>query len=232
MPVSYGGNNIGDIYYGGNKIGEVYYGGNLVYSSNKIIDLGSGKTFDIKTNYPSLYASLSTANFFFTTTSSVSATNTVVVSADGDTKYVQLTSGVEKSYNATTGILTFRTKVNTTYGNVRAYLVTKPSKLVYLGVGQSFNVKNSYPTKYTQFTADNFLIKQIKHFNGGGSSGYAYRGARTYAGTWSGTDTFSISKSYNASTGVLTIAMNDTGSSSGDSWNRNSDCYVYLNTKV
>lgn len=50
MPVNYGTNDIGDIYYGTNKIGEVWYGTNLVYTSNKIIDLGNGQTFDIKTN--------------------------------------------------------------------------------------------------------------------------------------------------------------------------------------
>ena len=236
MPVNYGTNDIGDIYYGTNKIGEVWYGTNLVYTSNKIIDLGNGQTFDIKTNYPALYSNLTVNNFFFTTASSVGAIDQVTLAQDGQLAYLTLISGVDKSYNSSTGILTFYLKVSnstsTTKGNVHAYLVTKPSQLVNLGAGHSFNVKNLYPSKYTQFTADNFLIKQIKHFNGGGSSSYVCHSSVNYAGTWRAADTCSITKSYNASTGVLTVAMNDTGYDPSTTWNKNSDCYVYLNTRV
>lgn len=233
MPIYNGTNQIGDIFYGTNKIGEVWYGNNLVYTSNRIIDLGTGKTWDIKTLYPNLYAGLTTANFFFTTASSASALATVNVAYTGDTHYLTLISGINKSYNATTGILTLNMKVNDSTANVHALLVLKPSALVYLGVGTSFNVKNSYPTKYARFTADNFLIKQIQHFNGGGNSGYAYNGSRSTQGQYTANDAFSLTKSYNSSTGVLTIYMRDLGStSSGESWDKKSKCYVYLDTKV
>ena len=225
-------------YFGTTEIEKIFYGTNLVWANNQVIYLGNAQSFNVSSY--SGYKSFTADNFYFTTASNVSNTDTVNIAYEGDNQYITLWSGIYKNYNSSTGVLTFRTLLNDAYGNVSAYLVTKPSKLVYLGLGQSFNVKNSYPSKYNRFTANNFLIKTIRHYNSGSSSvsqSYVYHGVRTYPGRWTGRDTFSFTKSYNSSTGQLTVYFNDSGSADGESsdrspWSQDSSCYVYLNTEV
>ena len=72
----------------------------------------------------------------------------------------------------------------------------------YLGTGTSFDIKSKFPDSYQNFTVDNFIA--------GGLSGNVVA-AKSYTDGISGVPVarangFSISKSYNAQTGVLEIS--------------------------
>ena len=93
------------------------------------------------------------------------------------------------------------------YYNTASKLRTKNSNLAgvyYLGTGTSFDIKSKFPDDYHRFTADNFIV--------GGSSGNVVA-AKSYTDGISGipvarANGFSISKSYDAQTGILTVSGN------------------------
>ena len=93
------------------------------------------------------------------------------------------------------------------YYNTASKLRTKNSNLAgvyYLGTGTSFDIKSKFPNSYQNFTVDNFIA--------GGLSGNVVA-AKSYTDGISGVPVarangFSISKSYNAQTGVLEISGN------------------------
>ncbi len=93
------------------------------------------------------------------------------------------------------------------YYNTASKLRTKNSNLAgvyYLGTGTSFDIKSKFPDDYHRFTADNFIV--------GGSSGNVVA-AKSYTDGISGipvarANGFSISKSYVAQTGILTVSGN------------------------
>lgn len=222
-----------NLHIGENEIQRVLLGEHLIWENNKIVDLGWGKSWDIKSLFPNLYQDLTIDNFFLLSANNVSGSDTVV-----GTGRLGLASGIVKSYDASTGVLSFYTSYN--YGQmtntVRAVMVSKLDKLTYVGYGTSFNVKNIFPNDYQNMTVDNFLVKTIRHWNSdtGLPYGYDYHGSRSISGTWTADGNFTFHKSYNASTGVLTVYFNSSGSASGvsDTWNRNSNCYVYASKKV
>lgn len=190
MPIKNGNNGIGEVRYGNNVIGEIYFGNNLVYSSNKVIDLGTNTTFNVSSVYPG-YANLTADNFF------LSVTGTVSMNESADKAFAA--DGFDKSYNASTGVLTMRTWVKSqnnvkTYGSVHAYLVTKPSKLISLGTKQSFDV--TLKGNYRNFTANNFLIKSMSYY------------VDDYFGVVNSPGNYTISaklyKKYNSTSGILT----------------------------
>lgn len=74
-------------------------------------------------------------------------------------------------------------------------------KVVSLGSGTSFNIKNLYPTLYDKLTADNFFFRTADTASGtNGIRMNANATSREYAGFAVG-----IAKSYDSSTGVLSF---------------------------
>ena len=69
----------------------------------------------------------------------------------------------------------------------------------YIGQGTSFDIKSLFPDQYQNLTADNFLCEPIS--NGTSAENISPHG---YEGSWY-YSTYSFSKSYNASTGILTV---------------------------
>lgn len=232
MPITKGTKEASDIFYGETEIQEVRLGETLKYVANQIIPLGVGSTFNIASIYPK-YKELTGGNFFCTTFNSASASDST--NGDGVTYvYVNLFADFYKSYNANTGTLTmFNGCGDTTNilgmnrGAVNGYLITKPSKLIYLGFGSSFNVKHIEGYQY--FTADNFLIENIPLHRS--SDHYIFREGSVYSNSASGSSR--LVKSYNASTGVLTCYWYASASDNygnEDTWSQG--CYMYLNPKV
>lgn len=226
-------NELQNLHIEDKEIQRVLFGDKLVWENNKIVDLGWGKSWNIAELFPNLYQDLTVDNFFLLSANSVSGSDRI----DG-TGRLALASGIAKSYDSSTGALSFYTSYN--YGEmtntVRAVLVSKVDKLTYVGYGTSFNVRNLFPNDYQNMTVDNFLVKTIRHWNSdtGLPMFYDYFGNRSVSGTWTASGNFTFHKSYNASTGVLTVYFNSSGSASGvsDTWNRNSNCYVYGTKKV
>lgn len=224
---------LGNLHIGEDEIQSVWIGDKVIWENNKIVDLGWGKSWNIKNLFPNLYNKLTVDNFFLLSANSVNGSDTVV-----GTGRLGLASGIEKSYNASTGVLSFYTSYN--YGQmtntVKAVMVSKLDKIKYVGYGTSFNVKSLFPNDYMNMTANNFFVKTIRHWNSdtGLPYGYDYHGSRSISGTWTADGNFTFYKSYNASTGQLTVYFNSSGSASGvsDTWNRNSNCYVYGSKKA
>lgn len=78
------------------------------------------------------------------------------------------------------------------------------TRVYYLGTGTSFNIKNLFPDDYTSLTSDNFIIGVTNKPEGGGAGA----GGDGYSGSVAtgGSSSFTLSKSYSASTGVLEIS--------------------------
>ena len=87
--------------------------------------------------------------------------------------------------------------------------INNSQSVVYLGTGTSFNL-SSY-SGYQNFTANNFIVGVQSGTGSGqvytkvGLSGGGSASTHVYMGS------FSVSKSYNASTGVLTVSAPSTG---------------------
>ena len=76
----------------------------------------------------------------------------------------------------------------------------------YLGTGTSFDIKSIFPDNYTSLTEDNFIIGvQRKDAGGNAGDGGTGHSGSVAAG---GSTAFELSKSYNPSTGTLTISGN------------------------
>lgn len=219
-----------ECHYGDTNIEKIMLGDKEIWGGSKVIDLGSGQSWNIKTLYPNIYSELTSANFFFASASSVSALDvTTMRASDTERDWGGFTGSITKSYNATTGILTAYSYIKSTQGNVRMFMVTKPQKLVYLGNGTSFSVRSR--EDYARYTNDNFLIGGADYLSIGAwfyPAGYDY--------SYAGTGTLSVSKTYNASTGVLSSVISlksvpYNGSAYYD-WSKTGKVSVYLNPKV
>lgn len=81
---------------------------------------------------------------------------------------------------------------------------SQKSRVYYLGTGTSFNLKEKFPDKYENLTGANFIVgtvgasQTIAKYTANGSYRYATGG---YTG-------FQLAKSYNNTTGILTITGN------------------------
>lgn len=221
-----------NLHIGEQEIQRVLLGESLIWENNRIVNLGSGKTWNIQNLFPSLYSRLTADNFFFLSFNNVSESVRVTVQEGGSDR-LWIYGGLTKSYNPSTGVLNLYPYLNSQSANLTAVMVTKPEKLTYVGTGTSFNVRNLFPNDYQNMTANNFLVKTLSHWNGGGANGIVCNEVRNYAGTFSANDLLSFSKSYNPSTGQLTIYAKDNGGTdNATSWNRNSNCVVYGTKKT
>lgn len=71
-----------------------------------------------------------------------------------------------------------------------------------MGTGASFNVKNLFPNDYANFTDTNFIVEPYVIYG----KTYTELGSNpVYAGPVLNTNELNYSKSYNASTGVLSV---------------------------
>lgn len=218
-------------YYEDTEIQKIMYGDKLVWEGNKVIALGTGQSWNIRTLYPNLYNRLTSANFFFASANSVSELDTINMRAsDTSREWGGFTGSITKSYDSSTGILTAYSYIKNTRGNVRMFMCTKPEKLVYLGKGSYFNVSNR--EDYESFVGDNFLISGADYLSIGAwfyPQGYDYADG--------GRGTLSVSKSYNASTGVLTCgiylsSVDTSGVYNWYNWSTSGNLTIYLNPKV
>ena len=204
----------------------------------RIIQLGTGQSFNIS-NFYKRYSNLTEDNFFILSAANATGTDSIRVPASGSGRYgyAGFKVRLNKSYNASTGILTFRNQVlnndNSSRGtaDVTAVLVTDPSALIDLGdVNGTLNV-TSY-ANYQNFTADNFLIRSSS--TPSFSNSYYYQG---YLYDDSGRCTSTIMKSYDASTGILTarIRLQSTDTSGTYSYYNNTSygsLRIFLNPNV
>ncbi len=235
MPIYQGNKEIESVFFGTTPIQQIYQGTNEIWSNGKVIDLGWGTSWNIKNLYPNLYSQLTADNFFFLSANSSTGGASVSVAYVGDTKYLTIRAGIIKSYDSSSGILTFYDHTNNGVGSMHCVMVVDTSKLTYLGLGTSFNIASRFPNDYMNFTSNNFLIRTIRHWNSdyGGSEMLVCNSSRSSPGNYSATSTWSFIKSYNASTGVLTAYSKDRGSEdTGDTWDRNSSCYAYFTKKL
>lgn len=158
--------NLEDFHYGEEDGLKIMYGNKLVWEKVKVVDLGTGQSFNIS-NYTNNYSNLTVNNFFLIGTTSVSMSGY----NDDGTGITYFWEGYNKSYNASTGVLTFRMYLINgdtdawKYGDVHAVMVENIDKLVYLGAGQSFNVR-SY-SNYQDFSYKNFLMSKPYNINSG-----------------------------------------------------------------
>lgn len=190
--ISKGTKEISLITKGVKEFQEVFKGSKEIWSNNKYIDLGSGTSFDIKVLAPNVdYRKLTSDNFFL-----VSSGSSGMSGYDYD---VLMYWGFmfNKSYNASTGILTcyggmgLGGNITKTFAT-HMVLITKPSKLVLVSTS---NIASLYPTKYQDFTNSNFLLGA---YSWNAPNSIAHRNPEHW------TAGISLSKrSYNASTGSL-----------------------------
>lgn len=159
-------NDLQEFYYGEEVGTKITYGDKVIWERVKVVDLGTGQSFNIS-DYTNNYQNLTVNNFFLigTTSLSISGFN------DDNSSITYIYEGYQKVYNASTGVLTFRMYMINgdtdawIYGNVHAVMVENIDKLVYLGAGQSFNVR-SYKN-YADFTYKNFLMSQPYNISSG-----------------------------------------------------------------
>lgn len=208
---------------------ENYSGGGM----KSVIYLGTEKSYNIKTLYPDVdYTTLTNDNFIVGTEGSDYSYNGS--SSTGYTCYqtsggysVDLgnknyncsrTMSATHSYNALTGVLTITSSNATPF----AYFVVKPEKgIVDLGsAAGTYNIKELYPNiDYTKLTVDHFAVGFTSGTHSYSSSkkvsGYCYpsdtSGGYQVNSNWSYSCSGAVktTKSYDASTGVLTVTASN-----------------------
>lgn len=230
MPLLKNGKDMSNAFIGDQELSKIMLGDKVVWENNKIIELGSGTSWDIKALYPSLYDKLTTNNFFFKTANTITAYDSVRMRPGDDREWHGFTGKLNKSYNPTTGILSAYGNCNGYTGPVSIVMCLKPEKLINLGTASGFSLKTY--ADWQQFTNDNFLIsgsQTVSHGNMFYAQDYVYSD--------SGTGTLSFNKSYNASTGYLTsnISLRSVDTSGVYGYYNGSDTKgldIYLNPKV
>lgn len=240
MPVYLGDKEIEIGAFGDKELVNLYLGDKEIWGGGKVIDLGWGTSWDIKSLYPKLYNKLTADNFLLVAANTVSYWASMKPSGTYQ-EYTNCFDGIIKSYNASTGVLEFRTQGDgDTSGirtnSVRVVLVVKLDKLTYLGYGTTFNVANVFPNDYKNMTVNNFALRTIVHWNTSGTATYSLcsRSGRVGDGytTYSDDGQFGIVKSYDANTGVLRMYGRSWGTSDpNDSWDRSCNAYVYASKK-
>lgn len=199
---------LANLHIGEKEIQRVLLGEDLIWQNNQVFDLGSTNRYDVKTLLPDIYQDLTEDNFFFLTFNTAYGEGSV------------LRSGISKAYYPQTGYLEFYSWEQNHEFATHAICVTKPQRLPHIGIGQSFDIRSMFPNSYMNFTADNFVVKNIIHNN------------NIYSGSEQGYNYLIFNKTYDASTGQLSCYVNDRGALGSASWNRNSDCDVYLLRKT
>lgn len=217
-------NELDNLHIGDKEIQRVLLGESLIWENNKVVSLGWGRNFNISGTLPNKYTQLSTSNIFF-----LSMSNLTTTEGFSGTGYLTIRTGFTKTYNASNGAMQMNPWCQRDVGTVSAVVVTKPSKLTYLGTATSFNVKSRFPNDYMNFTVNNFLISGINQYNNGLILN-AYRGVE---GSWNATNHHDFIKSYNNSTGVLTCYLRDYGQDNTvERWDFTSPVSVYVTKKV
>lgn len=155
---------------GNSAVDSIYLGNTEVWSSNKIIDLGTAQTFEVGTilsnqGITNIDTSVLTAdNFFFSEMTTLSRTHRVGWSSGTNSDRALCKLSLDKSYNSSTGVLTMRgvttfagyfNNWGTQYCNIHAFLVLKPSKIVSLGSAQAFDI-TSYSTNVNNYLFSTF----------------------------------------------------------------------------
>jgi len=197
-----GTNEINNIYQGNEEIQAVYVGNDEVWTNQSVIDLGTAQTFNVGsilsgkgiTNIDT--TQLTVNNFFFGTINSSSRTHRVGWVSGNHADYGDIWINLEKSYNSSTSVLTFRGATHfgtyfdnwgVQYNSLHAYLVVKPSKLISLGSAQSYNCTDI--SGYQNLTADNFIFSTA-------SQAYSRTGTEPAGEQGQHTAYYSFQKSY------------------------------------
>ena len=238
------GKELIDHHIGDKETNRVLYGSKLVWDSNRLIDLGVGRTFDVASVYAD-YGNLTADNFFVIEQDpeTISGTCYGIVHDSNYYTYLTMTANMVKTYDASTGQLQFylvdkfcttsttsETTVVSKYADFHVVLATKPEKLVYLGNATTFNIKSMFPDEYQNLTADNFLASKWDFFNGG-MFGYLLHAPVHEAGTWSGSGQTTFIKEYNANTGILLFETNNTAQGGGEYVQGDTGYYVYFSKR-
>lgn len=192
-------------------------------SIGRLIDLGVGTSFNVKNTLPNDYQSLNANNFYiYQANGSIGGGG----STDEYTHNQASSSGtLVKSYNASTGVLTCYNSmyedhrdgsgshsstgtgscgVKVFVPNPKLKIGNKVMKLISLGSGQSFDVKE-FVSGWAKLTANDFYAvsySQIGVSQHGGTSSYVYTQT-----------TLQLDKSYNNTTGILTLRIKNTWNS-------------------
>lgn len=201
------------LHIGDTEIQRVLLGGRLIWENAKVVFLGDGTTFDVSNIRG--YENFTANNFFVRVTEKPSVSDRVTGSEAGD--WGGINTYLNKSYNANTGAFSFNYRAVTDGGNSRqvggsVYLVVdldkaiEKGKVINLGSGRSWNIKNLLPNTYMNLTINNFAIQ---------SATYCHTGNRYWGGTFTYAGYGNLALSYNQATGVLSggnlIKMTNSG---------------------
>lgn len=204
-----------NLFKGANEMEAVYLGDKEIWSNNKIIYLGEATSFNIRTLLPKIDPSILTNDNFFILSARASLSITDIfnnqVCQCRDYCVFYAGCGVAKNYNNGTLNLYSWTSNSGNKGcysgggsyAIKGVFVLKPEKLIRLGTGTSFNIRELLPNvDYTQLTADNFILRAS-----GTASESTQRVKEHVKASVSLGASMSFTKSYNASTGVLNIGF-------------------------
>ena len=201
-----------NLYLGNKELEAVYLGNKEVWTNCKLINLGSGQTFNIQ---PYLKYEHALDNFYIRTFPSFTASDTGQYA--GYPVPSNATYNYQKSISGNT--LTFRgyreqSNGGGGYYNLNPFLLTKNAKAISLGNGTSFNIRTKLPNvDYTQLTADDFYFRVPVTENA-----FVWNDEPGDRKSVWAKGTFY--KSYNASNGVLTMYITTDHYPWGDETNR------------
>lgn len=223
-----------NLHIGDNEIQRVLLGERLIWENYKLINIGTGKFFNIKELYPNDYQEFTNDNFFIY---GVSGRGYVSGSIRGDESgpVMGMNSQVIKSYNATTGILSCYLLVNgesTSSNSVNVSVAIIPNvqkalekgNLIYLGKGWGANIKSHFPNDYQNMSVANFMI---------GGSDRAGTGNRYYGGSFTCGGYGEVPFSYNAETGQFNVSCKLVVTNDGGGYlsSQSASCSIYVSRK-
>ena len=230
MSLFWGEKEIDQVYWGEKEISQIYWGEKEIWTNGKIIKLPAGTSWDIK-QYTSKYKELTVENFYYLSMADVKNVSHSLTNVGEETGYVTIWGWLDKSYDANSGTFSsvhYASGDNRKNANVTPVIVLDKSKLIDLGSKKTFDIKSRFPDKYQTFTSDNFIFSQ------GHVSSYLYHHFRGYPGTWTVSYNHTIEKSYNQSTGILTLLKRQKADSNvdADDYNDTYAMHAYLLLKA
>lgn len=161
--ITLGQKEFSNILFGNKEISSIKKGESELWSNFKILDLGTGTSFNVANVY-SKYDRLTVDNFY-TNTSSAYQNRGGVTDAGTTMRTI-------KSYNAQTGILTFYLGWDSgmagTVVSLHAYLVVNNDKafakgiIKNLGTAMSINIQSVVP-EYETLTNRNFFVREVPY---------------------------------------------------------------------
>lgn len=218
MPLFIGNKEADMVKIGEKEIAQIYLGIKELWTNAKAIYLSSGKNWDLKTLYPNLYTKITANDIFYKTVNQASGYIGVRMGPNDEREWHGFVVSVIKSYDPSTGALTAYNSVRDSQrggqigvGSSEIVPLIIPNsekaitsgKIVRLGdINGTYDLKTAYADDYMHFTNDNFIIRST---SAPGDSGSFYPQGYAYSGTGYGTST--ITKSYDASTGILTARI-------------------------